>query len=58
MSKNINTNTNIAQIILSDKHEIRLKKKPKKKSNNKKKKALEEVKSAIQNFDIAVNSAN
>ena len=57
MSKNINTNTAIAQIILSKDHEIRLKKKPKKKSNNKKKKALEEVKTALQNFDIAVNSA-
>jgi len=57
MSKNINTNTAIAQIILSKDHEIRLKKKPKKKSNNKKKKALEEVKAALQNFDIAVNSA-
>ena len=57
MSKNINTNTAIAQIILSKDHEIRLKKKPKKKSNNKKKKALEEVKAALQNFDMAVNSA-
>jgi hypothetical protein len=57
MSKNINTNTNIAQIILSKDHEIRLKKKPKKKSNNKKKKALEEVKTALQQFDMAVNSA-
>mgnify|MGYP003651648882 FL=1 len=56
-SKNINTNTAVAQIILSKDHEIRLKKKPKKKTNNKKKKALEEVKSALQQFDIAVNSA-
>jgi len=38
MSKNINTNANIAQIILSDKHEIRLKKKPKKKLVKRKKK--------------------
>ncbi len=57
MSKNINTNTNIAQIILSKDHEIRLKKKKKKKSSNKKKKALEEVKAALQQFDMAVNSA-
>ena len=57
MSKNINTNTNIAQIILSKDHEIRLKKKKKKKSSNKKKKALEEVKTALQQFDMAVNSA-
>lgn len=57
MSKNINTNANIAQIILSDKHEIRLKKKPKKKSSNKKKEALEKVKSALQQFDLAVNAA-
>ena len=40
MSKNINTNTNIAQIILSDNHEIRLKKKPKKKSSNRKKRSI------------------
>ena len=57
MSKNINTNTNIAQIILSDKHEIRLKKKPKKKSSNKKKEALEKVKSALQQYDLAINTA-
>jgi hypothetical protein len=57
MSKNINTNTNIAQIILSDKHEIRLKKKPKKKSSNKKKEALEKVKSALQQYDVAINTA-
>lgn len=57
MSKNINTNANIAQIILSDKHEIRLKKKPKKKSSNKKKEALEKVKEALQQFDTAINSA-
>ncbi len=57
MSKNINTNANIAQIILSDKHEIRLKKKPKKKSSNKKKEALEKVKSVLQQFDLAINAA-
>jgi hypothetical protein len=57
MSKNINTNTNIAQIILSDKHEIRLKKKKKKKSSNKKKEALEKVKSALQQYDLAINTA-
>jgi len=57
MSKNINTNTNIAQIILSDKHEIRLKKKPKKKSSNKKKEALQKVKSALQQYDLAINTA-
>jgi hypothetical protein len=57
MSKNINTNANIAQIILSDKHEIRLKKKPKKKSSNRKKEALEKVKEALQQFDTAINSA-
>lgn len=57
MSKNINTNTNIAQIILSDDHEIRLKKKPKKKSSNRKKEALEKVKAALQQFDVAINSA-
>ena len=56
-SKNINTNTAIANIILSDKHEIRLKKKPKKKSNNKKKEALDAVKSALQQYDMAVNEA-
>ena len=57
MSKNINTNTNIAQIILSDKHEIRLKKKPKKKSSGAKKKALEDVKEALRNYDMAVAEA-
>ena len=57
MSKNINTNTNIAQIILSDKHEIRIKKKPKKKSSGKKKEALANVKSALQEFDLAINAA-
>ena len=57
MSKNINTNTAIANIILSDKHEIRLKKKPKKKSSNKKKEALEKVKEALQQYDMAVASA-
>ena len=57
MSKNINTNTNIAQIILSDKHEIRLKKKKKKKSNNKKKQALDSVKEALKFYDLAVASA-
>lgn len=56
-SKNINTNTNIAQIILSDKHEIRLKKKPKKKSSGAKKKALEDVKEALRNYDMAVAEA-
>jgi len=56
-SKNINTNTAIANIILSDKHEIRLKKKPKKKSSNKKKEALDAVKSALQQYDMAVNEA-
>jgi hypothetical protein len=57
MSKNINTNTAIANIILSDEHEIRLKKKPKKKSNNKKKEALANVKEALRNYDLAVNEA-
>ena len=57
MSKNINTNTNIAQIILSDQHEIRLKKKPKKKSSGAKKKALEDVKAALQQYDMAVAEA-
>ncbi len=58
MSKNINTNTAIANIILSDQHEIRLKKKkPKKKSSNKKKEALDAVKSALQQYDMAVNEA-
>ena len=57
MSKNINTNTNIAQIILSDKHEIRIKKKPKKKSSGAKKKALEDVKEALRNYDMAVADA-
>ena len=57
MSKNINTNTNIAQIILSDKHEIRLKKKKKKKSSNKKKEALEKVKAALQQYDLAISTA-
>ena len=51
MSKNINTNTNIAQIILSDKHEIRIKKKPKKKSSGAKKKALENVKESLRNYN-------
>ena len=58
MSKNINTNTAVAQIILSKDHEIRIKKKPKKrKSSGKKKEALAKVKSALQNFDLAVNAA-
>jgi len=57
MSKNINTNTAIANIILSDKHEIRLKKKPKKKSSNKKKEALEKVKEALKNYDMSVAEA-
>lgn len=56
-NKNINTNTNIAQIILSDEHEIRLKKKPKKKSSGAKKKALEDVKEALRNYDLAVAEA-
>ena len=43
-SKNINTNTAIAQIILSKDHEIRVKKKTKKKSSNKKKEILDKVK--------------
>ena len=57
MSKNINTNTAIANIILSDKHEIRLKKKPRRKTSNKKKEALESVKTALKNYDLAVAEA-
>lgn len=57
MSKNINTNTAIAQIILSKDHEIRLKKKPKKKSSGAKKKALEDVKEQLRNYDLAINQA-
>tara|TARA_R110002050_G_scaffold9843_1_gene34564 strand:- start:1039 stop:2748 length:1710 start_codon:yes stop_codon:yes gene_type:complete len=57
MSKNINTNTAIANIILSKDHEIRLKKKPKKKSNNKKKEALDAVKEALRNYDLSVAEA-
>jgi len=56
-NKNINTNTAIANIILSDKHEIRLKKKKKKSSSGAKKKALEDVKSALKNYDLAVAEA-
>ena len=57
MSKNINTNTAIANIILTDKHEIRLKKPKKKKSNGAKKKALEDVKVALRNYDMSVAEA-
>jgi len=57
MSKNINTNTAIANIILSDEHEIRLKKKPRRKTSNKKKEALDAVKSALKNYDLAVADA-
>ena len=57
MSKNINTNTAIANIILSDNHEIRLKKKPKKKSSNKKKEILDKVKNELRNYDMAVADA-
>jgi hypothetical protein len=56
-NKNINTNTAIANIILSDKHEIRLKKPKKKKSNGAKKKALEDVKQALKFYDLAVADA-
>ena len=57
MSKNINTNTAIANIILSDEHEIRLKKKPRRKTSSKKKEALESVKTALKNYDLAVADA-
>ena len=57
MSKNINTNTAIANIILSDQHEIRLKKKTKKKSSNKKKEILDKVKNELRNYDMAVTDA-
>lgn len=57
MSKNINTNTAIAQIILSKDHEIRVKKKTKKKSSNKKKEILDKVKNELRNYDLAVADA-
>jgi len=56
-SKNINTNTAIAQIILSKDHEIRVKKKTKKKSSNKKKEILDKVKNELRNYDLAVADA-
>jgi hypothetical protein len=56
-NKNINTISNINQIVLSDKHEIRLKKKKKKKSNGAKKKALEDVKQKLRSYDLAVADA-
>ena len=56
MSNNINNN--IAQIIFPKDVEIRkVRKRPKKKKNNRKKKAIEALKEALQQFDMAVDEA-